>query len=187
MGFFNWLFGTGDKKKKEAELKALQDEVTSLKNVQKSNPAQNFLTTSAIDAANQLKAGDFSQLPKGQFFNFNNPIEEAKQFENFENVGKEGRFALADNGGMTNAFKLAGDFRKNKFARDASQNFQDNVANASANVTTQLGQAAGATNENNMNVINAMTGLYRTPLPKGDSSNFMNLLSGGIKLASAFI
>lgn len=136
-----------------------------------SNPAQNFLTNEAIGAANFMKGGEFGKaLPKGMFFNFQQPAEQVKEYEKLANVGKTGTFALGDGGGMGKAMSTQSQFLGDKFARDASQNYQNNIQGAAGQIQNSLGQAAGAKSQNDQAVFSAMQGLGGMP--------FMNKPSG---------
>lgn len=132
------------------------------------NPAQNFLTTEALSGADFLKKGDYSQLPKGMFFDFKMPGEQLDQYKKFANVNQGGTFALAngasgDMGGRTNATALQGKYLKDKFARDASQNYQDNISLAAGNIRGSLQNAAGAKSNTDASVISALQNLYGSP------------------------
>ena len=52
--------------------------LAAIKNMQNpaSNPAQNALTNEALAAADVIKKGDFTHLPKGMFFDFDSPVEQ---------------------------------------------------------------------------------------------------------------
>jgi hypothetical protein len=184
MGFWNWLTGSKDKKKAAKTLEDLTKKIADLSNPE-SNPAQNYLTQEAIQGAEYFKKGDYSSVPKGMFFNFQSPVDQMKQFDNYSNVGKEGNYALADNEGMGNAISLAGDYRKNLFARDASQNFQNNIAGASDTIRGALGQASGAKGATDASTINALQGLYQLQ-PKGNGA-LPGLAKAGFSIAKNFI
>jgi len=141
--------------------------ITKLQNPE-NNKAQNFLTTEAMAGAEFLKKGDFSQLPKGMFFDFKMPAEMMNAYKKAINVNQGGTFALAgggggDMGGRTKAQSLQSKYLSDKFARDSAQNYQDNIANAAGNIRGSLAQAAGATTQNQMGVIGALQGLYGSP------------------------
>lgn len=143
-----------------ASIKAMQNPA--------SNPAQNYLTQEAMAGADFLKKGEYSQLPKGMFFNFKNPTEQLEQYKKFANVNQGGTFALAngqggDMGGRTKATDLQGKYLKDRFARDAGQNYQDNISLAAGNIQGALGQAAGAKGQTDANVISALQNLYGSP------------------------
>lgn len=129
----------------------------------KSNEAQNYLTQDAIAGAEWLKKGDFSSLPKGQFFDFQMPQQQLDQYKKFANVNQGGTFALGDTGGRSAATSLQGKFLKDKFARDAGQNYQNNISGAAGNIRGALGQAAGAKGQTDANVISALQGLFGSP------------------------
>lgn len=124
-----------------------------------SNPAQQYLTNQAIGASNWLQKGDYSSLPKGSFFNFQMPTEQNDQYKKLANVSQGGTFALSDAGGRGQAQNMQKQYLSDKFARDASQNYQNNVANAAGNVQNALGQAAGAKTGLDSQIINSMQGL----------------------------
>lgn len=153
--------------------------ITAMQNP-KNNEAQNFLTTEAMAGADVLKKGDYSQLPKGMFFNFKSPIEEMKQYDNLQNVGAEGTYALGDNEGAGKAMALAGDYRKNMFANQRANNYQDNVSNAATNIRAGLGQAAGAKGETDRAVIDSLQSFYGS-IPK--TSGFMSVLGPALGMA----
>lgn len=127
------------------------------------NKAQNFLTTEALAGADWLKKGDFSQLPKGMFFDFQMPAEQMRQYEKASNVGRTGTFALGDHGGMGAAVKTQSQFLGDKFARDAAQNYQNNVRGVGDKVQNSLIQASGAKSQNDSAVITALQNLYGSP------------------------
>ncbi len=131
-----------------------------------SNPAQDFLTNSAIEGANFLKGGDYRQLPKGQFFNFEMPEEQMRRYRDLTNVGSEGTFALGDNAGSGQAMGIQKQYLQDKFARDASQNYQNNVAGGADNVYQGLQQAAGAKAGNDQAIISGLQSLFQMA-PKG--------------------
>lgn len=160
-------------KKQDAIYNQLLAAITNMQNP-RNNEAQNYLTSSAIEGANFLKNGEYSQLPKGMFFNFQNPTEQLDQYKKFANVNQGGTFALAGGGadqtGRTNATRLQSKYLSDKFARDASQNYQNNVTNAAGQIQGALGQAAGAKGQTDANVINALSGLL--------GSQYLNKPSG---------
>jgi hypothetical protein len=130
----------------------------------KSNPAQDFLTNQAIEAANWMKKGDYSQLPKGMVFDFQMPAEQMKQYQMASNVSKDGTFALGDDGmGSKGAMATQGKFLGDKFARDAAQNYQNNISGVGQKASAMLGQAAGAKSGNDQAIIAALQGLYGSP------------------------
>lgn len=154
-------------KKQDAIYSQLLAAITKLQNPE-SNKAQNFLTTEAMAGADFLKKGDFSQLPKGMFFDFKMPGEMMTAYKKAINVNQGGTFALAggaggDMGGRTKAQGLQSKYLSDKFARDSAQNYQDNISNAGGNIRNSLAQAAGATTQNQMGVIGALQGLYGSP------------------------
>lgn len=155
--------------------------ITSMQNPA-SNPAQNALTNEALAGADYFKKGDFSTLPKGMSFDFEMPGQEIDRYKKFKNVGKEGTFALGDTGGMGAAFKTQSGYMDDKFARDASQNYQDNIRGASGNVRNMLMQAAGAKSGNDSQIISALQGLYGS-IPKGKS--LMDWIGMGVNAASS--
>lgn len=143
-----------------ASIKAMQNPA--------SNPAQNYLTQEAMAGADFLKKGEYSQLPKGMFFNFKNPTEQLDQYKKFANVNQGGTFALAngqggDMSGRSKATDLQGKYLRDRFARDSSQNYQDNISLAAGNIQGALGQAAGAKGQTDANVISALQNLYGSP------------------------
>lgn len=146
----------------------LQATIANLQNP-KSNPAQDYMSTQALQGAQFLQGNDYGTLPKGLFFNFDTPATAINQYKKYSNVGQGGTFALADNAGRGQAQQLQGKYLQDKFARDASQNFQNNIANASGNIQNALSQSAGATNENQINSINALSSLFNSPKLKKTS------------------
>lgn len=159
------------------EQKALYAKLTSMIDQMsrpQSNPAQNYLTNEALAGANWLKAGDYSSLPKGMFFNFEMPQEQLDRYKKAANVSQGGTFALAANApggdvnGRTSATNLQGKYLQDKFARDSGLNYQNNVANAAQNVYGALGQSANATSQNQANVVNALQGAFSS-LPQHQS------------------
>jgi hypothetical protein len=155
----------------------------------KSNPAQDFLTNEAIAGANFMKAGEFGQLPKGMFFDFKGPQEQVNQYKKYANVNQGGTFALANgqgsNAGRTAATGLQGKYLADKFARDAGQNYQDNIAMASNKIQGALGQAAGAKNGNDAAIMAAMQNMMQLA-PKKTGGGLGGLLGLGASIASAF-
>jgi len=123
------------------------------------NPAQQFLTNEALSGADWLKKGDYSQKPAGMFFDFKGPAEQVEQYKKFSNVSQDGTYALADGGGRGEAQNLQKQYLNDKFARDASQNYQDNISNAAGNVRAGLGAAADAKSGLDTRVMSAMQGL----------------------------
>lgn len=113
---------------------------------QKANPAQDALTSNALAGNDYFQKGDYSSMPKGMFFNFQQPAEALDQYKKYANVGQGGTYALAqgNSGGRTAATAQQGQFLQDRFARDASQNYQNNIANAASNVQNALGQSSGA-------------------------------------------
>lgn len=124
-----------------------------------SNPAQQYLTNEALAGAEWFKKGDFREKPKGMFFDFKMPSEQNDQYKKFANVNQGGTFALGDNSGSGQAMGIQKQYLGDKFARDASQNYQDNVANAGQNVRGGLGAAAGAKSQNDSAVMSALQGM----------------------------
>lgn len=139
-----------------AAIKSMQDP--------KNNPAQDYLTKEALAGADFLKKGEFSQLPKGMFFDFTLPSETIKQYNKFSNVGREGSFALGDTGGQGAAMGLQSKYLGDKFARDASANFQENIRGAAGNIRGGLASAAGAKSGNDQAVISAFQNLLGSPM-----------------------
>jgi hypothetical protein len=164
----------------------LQAAIANLSNP-KSNPYQEFLGQQAIEGANWLKKGEYGQLPKGMFFNFQQPSEMNEQYKKLANVNQGGTFALAqgNEGGKTSAQSLQGKYLADRFARDASQNYQNNISDASSNIRGALGQAAGATSQNQSAVVNALGSLYQMAPKK--TSPWGSILGAGAQIASAFI
>ncbi|HXG82647.1 MAG TPA: hypothetical protein VNI84_01345 [Pyrinomonadaceae bacterium] len=150
-------------KKKDRLYTQLLAAITKMQNPE-SNPAQNYLTQESMAGAEFLKKGDFAQLPKGMFFDFQMPGEQLKQYKNLKDVGSEGTFALGADGG--GAHENAKNYLTDKFARDAAQNYQTNISGAASNIRGGLGQAAGAKGATDANVIGALQGLYSS-MPKG--------------------
>lgn len=124
-----------------------------------SNPAQQYLTNQALEGAEWMKKGDYSQLPKGMFFDFKTPVEETDRYKKLVNINQGGTFALGDGAGAGKAMKIQNQYLTDKFARDASQNYQDNVSNAGMKIRGGLEQAAGAKSGQDAAVISALQGL----------------------------
>ena len=127
------------------------------------NPAQQYLTNEALAGAEFLKKGEYGQLPKGMFFNFQGPAEQIKQYQKFANVGREGTFGLGDGGGMGAAMDTQSKFLGDRFARDAAQNYQNNIAGAAADIRGGLASAAGAKSSNDQAIIGALQGVGNLP------------------------
>lgn len=123
------------------------------------NPAQQYLTNEALSGAEWLKKGDYSQKPTGMFFDFKGPAEQIEQYKKYSDVSQDGTFALADGAGRGEAQNLQNKYLKDKFARDASQNYQDNISNAAGNIRAGLGAAADAKSGLDTRVMSAMQGL----------------------------
>lgn len=153
-------------KQEKALYAQLTAAITALQNP-KTNPAQDYLSTEAINGANWLKGGDYRSLPKGMFFNFSMPQQDIANYKKLTNVGQGGTFALANNGGRSQAQGLQGQYLGDKFARDRLQGFQDNISGASNRIQGALGQAAGAQSQNQNDVINALQGMYSRPQKQG--------------------
>lgn len=126
------------------------------------NPAQQALTNEALTGAEWLKKGDYSQKPTGMFFDFKDPVQQNEQYKKFANVSQSGTFALSDGGGRGEAQSLQNKFLQDKFARDASQNYQDNVSNSASTIRSALGGVADAKNGLDSRVLTAMQGLTGT-------------------------
>lgn len=141
------------------------------------NNAQNELDSQAMAGADYFKKGDFSSMPKGMFFNFDQPGQALDRYKKFANVNQGGNFALADQGGRGAATALQGKYLQDRFARDASANYQSNIANAADNVRGGLLQSSNAgfqnagldfqsynaKNQLNSSSINALGGLMNSP------------------------
>lgn len=151
------------------------------------NPAQKYLTDSAIAQADALKTGDYANLPN-HVFDFSSPVEDMKKFDLMQNIGGDGTYALGDAGGAGKAMQLAGDWRKNMFARSSGENFQNNVRNAFAATDNKLAQAAGHKTGQDQAVFNAMQGLYgMAPKGGGFMSMLPSLIGAGTSLATKFL
>lgn len=145
----------------QAQLAQLQAAIAQMQNPA-SNPAQQFLTQQALDGANYFNKGEFSTLPKGMFFDFKLPQEDIARYKKLTNVNQGGTFALAGNsaGGRGKAQALQGKYLSDRFARDAQQNYQDNISNAAKNVQGGLAQAAGAQSQNQAQIVSALSNMY---------------------------
>lgn len=149
-----------------------------------SNPAQNFLTNQALESAEFIKSGDYRQLPKNSYFNFEMPEEQRRKYMESINIGGEGRFALGDNAGEGKAMGLAKNYLADKFARDTSLNFQNNISNASNNITAGLQQASGYKTGNDAAIINALQSAY-SMAPKGFS--WSGLIGGALNAGTQLL
>ncbi len=178
------------KKVEKALLAAIQQMQTQINkmNDPASNPAQQYLTNEALDGANWLKKGDYSQMPKGMFFDFKNPVEQNEQYKKLANVNQGGTFALADQTGRGQAQGIQSKYLSDKFARDASQNYQDNIAGAAGNIRAGLGAAAGAKTGLDSQIFGALQGMSGTlqAMPK-KTPWWQSLLSGGLSAAASMI
>ena len=164
------------------EEKALYNKIMSLIDVQmqpQSNPAQDFLTNQALAGADYLNKGDFSSLPKGMYFDFELPSEQLKNYKNLTNAGAEGTFALgADDGGLQK------NYLSDKFARDASLNYQNNIKDASDNIKAGLSQAAGAKSGNDSAIISGLEGMMGKS-PQG--FQWSSLLPGAMNMGTSLL
>lgn len=158
------------KKEKEA-YNALMAAIRNMQNPA-SNPAQNALTQEALAAADFFKKGDFTTLPKGYIFDFEDPVKQQEAYKKAINVGNEGVFALgAGTGGGDGAARAVdtqSKYLSDKFGRDTAQNYQNNISNAGMKTREMLAQSAGANSQNQSAVIGALSSLYGT-VPKGTS------------------
>lgn len=151
-----------DKARQEALYQQLMAQITKL-NTPEANPAQNYLTEQALAGGEFLKKGEYSQLPKGMFFDFKMPGEQLDQYKKFANVNQGGTFALANGGeGRSKATGVQGKYLNDRFARDASQNYQDNIGRAAGGIRDSLAQASGYNTQNSSSIINALGGMYNT-------------------------
>lgn len=133
------------------------------------NPAQDILTQQAIQGANYLKGRDYRNLSQapGVFFDFQAPADQRRQYETMANASQTGTFALADNAGRSKATALAGDYLRDKFARDAAVNYQGNIMNAGNMIRGALGQssdaaarAAAMDDQRRQAILNSLTSMY---------------------------
>lgn len=151
-----------------------------------SNPAQQFLTNQSLQGADFINKGDFRTLPKGMYFNFEMPGEQLKKYKDALNSGSEGTFALGDNAGAGNAMGLNKQYLMDKFARDTSQNYQNNIAQASSNVNAGLQQASGYETGQQQAVIGSLqAGLSAAPKGFRWSSLLPGAISGTANVLSA--
>lgn len=145
-------------KRMEAMIAQMQAQISKMSEP-KNNPALDFLTNEALSGAEYLKKGDYSQMPKGMFFDYKNPVEQNQQYKKAINVNQGGTFALADNGGAGNAMGLQKQFLSDKFARDSAQNYQDNISNSAGSIRSALGGVASGKGEQDTRIMSAMQGL----------------------------
>lgn len=152
------------------------------------NPAQKYLTDEALAGADWLKKGDYSALPKGMFFDFKMPSEQLDQYKKFSNVNQGGTFALGDNGGQGQRMNIEKQYLSDKFARDASQNYQDNIRGAAQNIRGGLTAAAGAKSQNDTAIMQALQGLTGSlsSMPK-QQPWWTSLFGPAAQIASSFI
>lgn len=175
------------------QTKALYNQLTALLNKQMNTPPpvnepQKYLTDKAMQAAKDMETNNFSTMPKSMFFNFQRPAEQKRQRETLMNAAQTGTFGLADNGGASKATQIQTGYMKDKFARDAAQNFQDNVGAGSAAIQNALGQASGAEagriafEDNRMNgIISQLNNLYQFKKQmNGESSGAILGMIGGL-------
>lgn len=164
-----------EQKRLMAELSAA---IASLRNPA-SNPYQQYLGNEALAGAEYFKKGDFSTLPKGMFFDFQMPVEQLKQYKKLANVNQGGTFALAQggNGGKSRAQQLQSQYLGDRFARDAAQNYQDNIARAADRVKGGLAQAAGERSSNQQAIISALGNMYQLQ-PEKKGFNWGGILGG---------
>ncbi len=154
----------GSSKEQKALFKQMTELIKQMSNPA-SNPSQQWLSNEALSAANTLKTGEYSkQLPKGMYLNFQDPAERNAQYKKLANVNQGGTFALANNGNAgerTAAQALQGKYLSDRFARDSSQQYQNDISNAWNNVRSGLGQASGYQVNNQGAVMNALQGAYQ--------------------------
>lgn len=172
------------------QTKALYNQLIGMINKMQSTPApvnepQKFLTDKAMESARLLETGDFRTLPKNLFFNFQRPAEQMRQRQLLTNASQTGTFGLADNGGASRATALQGEYLKDKFARDSSESFQNNIANASQNVYSALGQSSNAEaqrlafeNDRQMAIMGALNNLYQFKKQSNQAGGFGSILGG---------
>jgi len=97
------------------------------------------------------------------------PEQQIDQYKKLTNVNQGGTFALANGGAngnnsaRTSATALQDQYLNDKFARDAEQNYQNNVAGAGQQIEGELGQAANANTQNSSQVLGALSNLYNSP------------------------
>jgi hypothetical protein len=81
---FGWLFSFVMSKSDDI-YKQLQASLQQLQSTPQwhpgANPAQEALTSNALAGNDWLQKGDYSQLPKGQFFNFQMPQQQMDQYK----------------------------------------------------------------------------------------------------------
>lgn len=152
-----------------------------------SNPAQEWLTNQALSAANTLSTGEYSkQLPKGMFFDFQMPSERNAQYKKLANVNQGGTFALANQGGAgarSQAQALQGKYLADRFARDSSQQYQNDITNAWQNVRQGLGQASGYQTNQQQAVLGALGNLYSSmPQKQSPWGSILGLAGGALSL-----
>lgn len=114
------------------------------------------------------------------FFDFKMPAEQLDQYKKFANVNQGGTFALSNGTGRSAATGVQSKYLSDRFARDASQNYQENVGNAAGNIRNQLAQASGASSQNSSAVINALGGMYSSLLNKPQQPSIWGSLLGAV-------
>lgn len=165
-------------------IRMMQEQINAMKNP-KSNPAQEALTNEALTGYEWLKRGDYAQKPTGMFFDFKNPVEQAEQYKKFANVNQGGTFALGDNAGKGQAQGLQSKYLSDKFARDASQNYQDNISNSAGNIRSALAGAAGQAGDQQAQIASAIGGFGKLVASMPQKTPWwQSLLSGVVGGAS---
>lgn len=142
----------------EALIRQMQAQIAAMQNPA-SNPAQQYLTNEALAGADWLKKGEYRSLPKGMFFNFKQPTEQLEQYKKYADVNQGGTFALSDNSGMGKAGAIQKNYLTDKFARDASQNYQDNITGAAHDIRGALHSAADAKGSQDSRIFGALQGI----------------------------
>lgn len=180
------------------ETKALYAKLTQMLDKQMNTPppvnkAQEYLTNQSLQAAKDFETSNFATLPKNMFMNFQRPAEQRQQRELLMNAGTTGTFGLADAGGQTASTRIQNEYLKDRFARDTSQNFQDNIGAAAANIQNALANASGAEagriaweDQRMMGVTGMLSNLYQFKKQTNQQGNlFGTILGAGAQVAGA--
>lgn len=162
------------------------------------NKPLDYITQQAIAGADLLKSRDYRNLAKdgNMFFDYQLPAEQQKARAMAYNANQTGTFGLSNNGaGQSKATALQDKFLKDKFARDTSQNFQDNIQQSASNIRGGLATAAGGVADSNsaevnrrMAIMNQFSDLYKFKKQANSQGGMLgSILGAGATVGAAAI